>query len=162
MYICAVSKKKTRNFKFVCGQERKMKKKTGKEIEIAQTQSNGYKNLVTQIGTLLVESRKQVFLAVNTTLVNTYWQIGRHIVEYEQDGNAKAQYGAELLDNLAKDLTAQFGKGFSRSNLFQVRLFYLKFPKIQTLSGKLSWSHYTEITSRKTSRSITSSFPKTT
>ena len=49
-------------------------------------------------------------------------------------------YGAELLDNLAKDLTAQFGKGFSRSNLFQVRLFYLKFPKIQTLSGKLSWS----------------------
>ena len=82
--------------------------------------------------------------------------------KYEQDGNAKAQYGAELLDNLAKDLTAQFGKGFSRSNLFQVRLFYLKFPKIQTLSGKLSWSHYTEITSRKTSRSITSSFPKTT
>ena len=65
--------------------------------------------------------------------------------KYEQDGNAKAQYGAELLDNLAKDLTAQFGKGFSRSNLFQVRLFYLKFPKIQTLSGKLSWSHYTEI-----------------
>ena len=63
----------------------------------------------------------------------------------EQDGNAKAQYGAELLDNLAKDLTTQFGKGFSRSNLFQVRLFYLKFPKIQTLSGKLSWSHYTEI-----------------
>lgn len=119
-----------------------MKKKTGKGIEIAQAQSNGYKNLVTQIGSLLVESRKQVFQAVNTTLVNTYWQIGRHIVEYEQDGNAKAQYGAELLDNLAKDLTAQFGKGFSRSNLFQVRLFYLKFPKIQTLSGKLSWSHY--------------------
>ena len=104
--IFAVSKKKTRNFKLVCGQERKMKKKTGKEIEIAQAQSNGYKNLVTQIGSLLVESRKQVFQAVNTTLVNTYWQIGRHIVEYEQDGNAKAQYGAELLDNLAKDLTA--------------------------------------------------------
>ena len=64
-----------------------MKKKTGKEIEIAQTQNNGYKNLVTQISSLLVESRKQVFQAVNTTLVNTYWQIGRHIVEYEQDGN---------------------------------------------------------------------------
>ena len=139
-----------------------MKKKTEKGIEIAQAQSNGYKNLVTQIGSLLVESRKQVFQAVNTTLVNTYWQIGRHIVEYEQDGYAKAQYGTELLDNLAKDLTAQFGKGFSRSNLFQVRLFYLKFPKIQTLSGKLSWSHYTEITLRKTSRCITSSFPKMT
>ena len=144
MYICAVSKKDPQ-FQACLRAGAKMKKKTGKEIEIAQAQSNGYKNLVTQIDSLLVESRKQVFQAGNTTLVNTYWQIGRLIVEYEQDGNAKAQYGAELLDNLAKDLTAQFGKGFSRSNLFQVRLFYLKFPKIQTLSGKLSWSHYTEI-----------------
>lgn len=143
-YIFAVSKKDPQ-FQACLRAGAKMKKKTGKGIEIAQAQSNGYKNLVTQISSLLVESRKQVFQAVNTTLVNTYWQIGRHIVEYEQDGNAKAQYGAKLLDNLAKDLTAQFGKGFSRSNLFQVRLFYLKFPKIQTLSGKLSWSHYTEI-----------------
>ena len=107
-----------------------MKKKIGKEIEIPQAQGDRYKNLVMQIGSLLAESRKQVFQAVNTTLVSTYWQIGRHIVEYEQGGNAKAQYGAELLDKLAKDLTAQYGKGFSRSNLFQVRLFYQKFPKI--------------------------------
>ena len=122
-----------------------MKKKTGKEIEIPQNQSNGYKNLVTQIGSLLIESRKQVFQAVNSTLVNTYWQIGRHIVEYEQDGNAKAQYGAELLDNLAKDLTAQFGKGFSRSNLIYMRKLFTAFPIRETLSHKLSWSHYFEI-----------------
>ena len=85
IYIC--SEQKDPQFQACLRAGAKMKKKTGKEIEIAQAQSNGYKNLVTQIGSLLVESRKQVFQAVNTTLVNTYWQIGRHIVEYEQDGN---------------------------------------------------------------------------
>ena len=123
----------------------KTRRKVEKNLQTPIAASGSYRKLVSQIGTLLAESRKQVFQAVNTTLVNTYWQIGRHIVEFEQGGKAKAQYGAELLDNLAKDLTAQYGKGFSRSNLFQVRMFYLKFPKIQTLSGKLSWSHYTEI-----------------
>ena len=123
----------------------KTRRKVEKNLQTPIAASDSYRKLVSQIGTLLAESRKQVFQAVNTTLVNTYWQIGRHIVEFEQGGKAKAQYGAELLDNLAKDLTAQYGKGFSRSNLFQVRMFYLKFPKIQTLSGKLSWSHYTEI-----------------
>jgi len=88
-------------------------------------------------------------------LVQTYWQISHHIVEYEQGGNAKAEYGAELLNTLSRDLTMTFGKGFSRSNLFMFRKFYLTFPKIQTVSGqfemnhslsvKLSWSHYIEI-----------------
>jgi predicted nuclease of restriction endonuclease-like (RecB) superfamily len=78
-------------------------------------------------------------------LIQTYWQIGRYIVEFEQSGNSKAEYGTELLDKLSKDLTLSFGKGFSRSNLFSIRKFYLKFPKIQTLSGQLSWSHYNEI-----------------
>ncbi|GAB4314182.1 MAG: hypothetical protein Kow0059_05800 [Candidatus Sumerlaeia bacterium] len=77
--------------------------------------------------------------------MQTYWQIGRYIVEFEQKGNVKAEYGSELLDRLSRDLTAEFGKGFSRSNLFQIRQFYFKFPKIQILSGQLSWSHYVEI-----------------
>ncbi|OQB98488.1 MAG: hypothetical protein BWX81_00423 [Spirochaetes bacterium ADurb.Bin110] len=104
-----------------------------------------YGQLKDQIGMLLRKGREQVGRAVNTILVQTYWHIGRHIVEFEQKGNVKAEYGSELLDRLSKDLTAEFGKGFSRSNLFQIRQFYLKFPKIQTLSGQLSWSHYTEI-----------------
>lgn len=106
---------------------------------------NPYEQSKTQIGELLRQGRIQAGRAINTILVQTYWQIGQHIVEFEQKGNIKAEYGSELLDRLSKDLTAEFGKGFSRSNLFMIRQFYLKFPKIQTLSGQLSWSHYVEI-----------------
>ncbi|TXK51537.1 DUF1016 domain-containing protein [Pontibacter qinzhouensis] len=104
-----------------------------------------YNGLIRQIGELLKTGREQAGRAINTILVQTYWQIGKHIVEFEQGGKAKAEYGAELLDRLSKDLTLEFGKGFSRSNLFQIRQFYSRFPKVQTLSGQLSWSHYTEI-----------------
>ncbi len=108
--------------------------------------TSNYQQLKEQIGELLRRGREQAGRAVNTLLVQTYWHIGQHIVEFEQKGNIKAEYGSELLDRLSHDLTAEFGKGFSRSNLFQMRQFYLKFPKIQTLSGQLTWSHYTEIT----------------
>ncbi len=104
-----------------------------------------YEELKLQIGELLKQGREQASRAVNTILLQTYWQIGQHIVEFEQKGKEKAAYGAELLDRLSKDLTLSFGKGFSRSNLFQMRLFYSKFQKIQTLSEQLSWSHYVEI-----------------
>ncbi|WP_207434055.1 PDDEXK nuclease domain-containing protein [Sabulibacter ruber] len=104
-----------------------------------------YNGLIKQIGELLQAGRAQAGRAINTILVQTYWQIGKHIVEFEQGGKAKAEYGSELLNRLAKDLTLEFGKGFSRSNLFQIRQFYLRFPKVQTLSGQLSWSHYSEI-----------------
>jgi hypothetical protein len=104
-----------------------------------------YKLLKAQIGELLRQGRARAGQAVNTILVQTYWHIGQHIVEFEQKGSAKAEYGSELLDRLSRDLSAEFGKGFSRSNLFQIRQFYLKFQNIQTLSGQLSWSHYAEI-----------------
>lgn len=114
-----------------------------------------YQSLIGQIGELLTNGRSQAAKVVNTILVQTYWQIGRHIVEFEQGGKDKSEYGSELLDRISKDLTLSFGKGFSRSNLFQIRQFYIKFQKIQTLSGqlainenlshKLSWSHYIEI-----------------
>lgn len=107
--------------------------------------NHSYSGLKSQISELLLLGREQAGRAVNTILVQTYWQIGRHIVEFEQKGKDKAQYGSELLDRLSRDLSMEFGKGFSRSNLFQIRQFYLKFPKIQTLSGQLSWSHYVEI-----------------
>lgn len=69
----------------------------------------------------------------------------RVIVEYEQHGNVKADYGKQLLTNLSRDLTRLRGKGYSRSNLFNMRLFYIRFPKIQTVSGQLTWSHYLEL-----------------
>ncbi len=107
--------------------------------------SNNYQSLKEQIKTLLAEGRQKAFASINTILVQTYWHIGKYIVEFEQKGEVKATYGKELLTKLSRDLTLEYGKGFSRSNLFQIRNFYLKFPKIQTLSGQLSWSHYVEL-----------------
>ena len=104
-----------------------------------------YSELITKIGSLLQQGRQQAAQSVNTILVQTYWFIGQHIVEFEQDGNEKAEYGSQLFERLSKDLTLAYGKGFSRSNLFQIRQFYIKFQNIQTLSGQLTWSHYTEI-----------------
>ena len=104
-----------------------------------------YEHLKQQIGELLRQGREQAGRAVNTILVKTYWQIGRHIVEFEQAGKVKAAYGAELLDRLSRDLTLSYGKGFSRSNLTYMRKMFLTFPKCETLSHKLSWSHYFEI-----------------
>jgi len=111
------------------------------------TRHSGYDQLVNSIGKLLESARKQVARTINTILVETYWKIGRRIVEYEQKGENRADYGKRLLKRLSKDLTIKYGKGFSRSNLQYMRLLYIKYPKCQTLSGKLSWSHYVELLS---------------
>ncbi len=99
-----------------------------------------YHHLIKAVGQLLEEARRKVYREVNSILVDTYWEIGRRIVEFEQQGKEKAEYGSQLLDKLCKDLKEHYGKGFSRSNLYLMRLFYLKYPKIQTASGKLSWN----------------------
>lgn len=104
-----------------------------------------YEQLVGDIGVLLTNARQQVAVAVNNTLVETYWQIGKHIVEYEQGGNERAEYGSGLLNRLSHDLTERYGRGFNRNNLQYMRKFYLVFPNSTTLSCKLSWSHYQEI-----------------
>lgn len=108
-------------------------------------EQSSYKELVEAIGKALSEGRNKAIQTVNATLVRTNWQIGHYIVEYEQKGKERAEYGAELLNRLSRDLTIAYGKGFSRNNVFQMRQFYLTFPKIQTLSEQLSWSHYLEI-----------------
>ena len=110
-------------------------------------QKNTYNKLIFEIGDLLEKGRKAAFKSVNTILVETYWHIGKQIVEYEQKGKEKAEYGSSLLKRLSSDLKLKHGKGFSRSNLQYMRLLYLIYPKCQTLSGKLSWSHYTELLS---------------
>ena len=78
-------------------------------------------------------------------MLDANWQTGKYIVEYELKGKDRAEYGRQLLVNLAKDLTARNGKGFSRSNLVYMRKFYLAFPICETVSHKLTWSHYFEL-----------------
>lgn len=104
-----------------------------------------YDRLLSQIGSTLTQGRGRAIQAVNVHLMETYWRVGQHIVEFEQGGHAKAEYGAGLIPRLAKDLTFQHGKGFSRSNIKAMRQFYLAYPKSQTLSGFLSWSHIIEL-----------------
>ncbi|MFT3947825.1 MAG: PDDEXK nuclease domain-containing protein [Agriterribacter sp.] len=104
-----------------------------------------YTELVDSIGSTLQRARENAVKAVNNELVKANWEIGQHIVEYEQDGKEKADYGSALLTNLAKDLKIKYGKGFSKSSIYLCRQFYIKYPIFQTVSGKLSWSHYAEL-----------------
>lgn len=104
-----------------------------------------YGILLSTIGQLLDTARQHVATAVNTVLVNTYWQVGRYIVEFEQDGNNRAKYGEGLIKRLSQDLTLRYGKGFSKSNIIYMRKFFCAFPKSETLSHLLTWSHYFEI-----------------
>lgn len=104
-----------------------------------------YKSLISSIDLALSDGRNQAARAVNGAMLSTYWRIGKYIVEYEQHGSEKAEYGSELLLKLSRDLTQQHGNGFSKSNVFTMRRFYMLYPKFQTLSGKLSWSHYVEL-----------------
>jgi predicted nuclease of restriction endonuclease-like (RecB) superfamily len=106
---------------------------------------NKYSELLDNIGFTLQKAREIAIKAINTELVKANWEIGRHIVEFEQHGKEKAVYGSSLLTSLAKDLKTRFGKGFSKSNIYLCRQFYIKYQKFQTVSGKLSWSHYAEL-----------------
>ena len=101
-----------------------------------------YRQLVDNIFLLWDKAKEKAVLAVNSELLDANWLTGRYIVEFEQDGKKRAQYGKQLLVNLSKDLTRMRGKGFSRSNLTYMRKLYLTFPKCETLSHKLTWSHY--------------------
>ena len=104
-----------------------------------------YKDLLKQISARYLQGQAQAARSVNAVLLETNWNIGRYIVEYEQKGNVKAKYGERLLENLSADLTLMHGKGFSRSNLSYMRLFYVCYPICETVSHKLSWSHYFEL-----------------
>lgn len=141
---------------------------------------DAYPGFAGDIATLLDEARRQVARSVNAILTATYWEIGRRIVEFEQKGEQRAEYGEELLVRLSQDLSAKFKRGFSRQNLQQMRQLYLAYSLeniCQTLSGKceivqtvraksallgdyltalaqafpLSWSHYVRLLSVRTS-----------
>ncbi len=98
--------------------------------------------LINELGELIRQARQKVLRAVDTLQVQTCWQIGRHIIEFEQGGAERAAYGARLLPSLAKVLTARFGKGFDERNLRHMRDFYQKFPIWNAVRTELSWTHY--------------------
>lgn len=103
--------------------------------------------MIEEIKEVIVNSRQKIAYEVNNTMINAYWNVGRIIVENEQSGNIKAEYGKQILKELSKELKRTLGSGFSVSNLQYMRRFYITYPKQQTVSVKLSWSHYCELLS---------------
>ena len=88
------------------------------------TTTDGYRQLLEQVSNTYWQGQIQAVQAVNAQLIETYWRVGQHIVEFEQGGKARAEYGTALIAELAKDLNLRHGKGFSRSNLVYMRLLY--------------------------------------
>lgn len=101
-----------------------------------------YIQLLDSIGLTIEQSRQNAYKVINTELVKTNWEIGRHIIEYEQHGLERAEYGSELLTRLSKDLHQRYGKGFGRRNILDMRRFYLTYQKWQAVPAKLSWTHF--------------------
>lgn len=101
-----------------------------------------YNELLDNIGLTIELARQNAVKAVNTELVKANWEIGRHIVEYEQHGQERAEYGSDLLARLSKDLKQRYGKGFGRRNILDMRRFYLVYQKWQAVPAKLSWTHF--------------------
>ena len=103
------------------------------------------KNYISEIKQILAQARQKAYTVVNLAMVEAYWQIGKRIVEEEQQGKERATYGEEILQTLSKALIAEFGRGFSYANLRNFRQFYLTFPEDQicyALRSKLTWTHY--------------------
>lgn len=101
--------------------------------------------LIDNISMAINDARRKVASHINATMTKAYWQIGKYIVEYEQGGQAKVAYGTSTLTELSHQLTARFGRGFSRPNLVNMRKFYLTYPNCQTVSDNLTWSHIGEL-----------------
>ncbi|MCG3206185.1 MAG: putative nuclease YhcG [Elusimicrobia bacterium] len=121
-------------------------------------------SLINRVRTILHSARSQAFRAINTEMILAYWKVGREIVEEEQHGKARAEYGKRIIEDLASRLTAEFGSGISKDNLWYMRRFYLTYPPavlqekldavrqestklsekniIDALRGELTWTHY--------------------
>ena len=102
-------------------------------------------NYITEIKQILLQARQKTYVAINVAMVEAYWQIGKRIVEEEQNGKERAEYGEAVLINLSIVLNAEFGKGFSYANLRNFRQFYLTYPNPEicyALRSKLTWTHH--------------------
>jgi predicted nuclease of restriction endonuclease-like (RecB) superfamily len=110
--------------------------------DLPQENDQPLHTLVGQLRKLIRDARGSALRAVDTIQVRTYWEIGRHIVEFEQGGEVRAAYGKKLLPRLATILTTEFGKGFDATNLRHMRGFFLAFPIRDAVRRELSWTHY--------------------
>lgn len=152
-YYVTIPKEIIRNLKWKKGQKVVVKQagdfvmitdwkaKVQEYIVLTSLTDSTYNSLLSSISYIYEQAKENSIKAFNSILLDAYWQIGKIIVEQEQKGLAKAPYGDQLIENLALDLTGEYGKGFSKTNLFNMRQLYIAYPKLQT-SGKLSWSHY--------------------
>ena len=105
-------------------------------------------NYINEIKKILKNARQKAYTAVNSAMVEAYWEIGRRIVEEEQRGKERAEYGKEIVKNLSKELTEEFGKGFSRRTLWEMRKLYVYFSdyeRVRTLFAQLTWSHFQKV-----------------
>ena len=114
-------------------------------ISVELSTDSEYQRLLGRISEVYTTGQMRATQAVNAQIIETYWQIGHDIVEFEQGGKARADYGTALLAGLSRDLTLRHGKGFSRSNLTRIRQFYLAYPICATASHILSWSHVVDL-----------------
>ncbi len=100
---------------------------------------DNFKNKIIEI---IEEGKRKLYKSINTTMVETYWNIGREIINEEQQGEKRAEYGKQIIKELSEALKEKYGKGYSIRNLYQMKSFYIQYPILQTLSAELSWSHY--------------------
>lgn len=115
-----------------------MKRREDSDIAVVETAEG---ELYSNVRKYIAKAREKVYVAANSAMVEAYWNVGREIVE-KQGGAERAAYGDGLIDRLAARLTAEFGPGYTRSNLRNMRQFYLMFPICHAVSGKLTWTHY--------------------
>ena len=113
-----------------------------KKEKILSRKPSGFSILMAQLRGLILSAHQRVLHSVDVIQVRTCWAIGHHVVEYEQKGAHRADYGTKLLERLAKKLSREFGKGFDARNLRNMRAFYSEFPKWNAVRTELSWTHY--------------------
>ncbi len=128
------------------------------ENESILPKNEGYSHLVTGISELIEENRLQAVRSINNILTATYWEIGRRIVEFEQGGESRAEYGEMLIANLSTDLMTRYGRGFSSQGLYKMRSFYIGWEIFPTPSGKFVAQAKLSTASGNSSQNITGQF----
>lgn len=101
-----------------------------------------FKQLFDRVSSIIEEAKHKIAYSIDNTMVQSYWRIGKEIIEEEQSGQLRAEYGKSVIDNLARSLTKKYGKGFSTRNLWMIRQFYSTYPNLNALRAELSWTHY--------------------
>ncbi len=116
--------------------------RAGLPVSDALPTAPGFEQTYERVRSILHEARQRAYRAINAAMVQAYWEIGRVIVEEEQRGEQRADYGQRVVEDLSRRLRTDFGKGFDRSNLWHMRSFYLSYPKLDAVRRELSWTHY--------------------